>query len=132
MSPIPPHEGTSFWTVHTTACTNELWTVHFRGSHVANVWWVVRLDHPDVARVRLEEGLNQRWGDTPTPRCWTIDDPVGHRVFRHNGRDCGSWEWIHPPRRPAAATTWAALVLAGLNASDVRRGVISPCPLPPN
>ncbi len=121
--------GPDRWAVHATSPTNELWTVHYRGKHVANVWLIVRLDHPDDARARIAAGINQHHGPAQPPRCWSID-PALH--LRHNGRDCGQWEWIHPPRLPGVTEAWASLVLAGLNHIDTRRGIFPPCPLPAN
>lgn len=116
------------WAVHATTPTNELWTVHFRGKHVANIWLIVTLDHPDDARQRIADGLNRHHGPSQPSRCWRLDDQLH---LRHNGRECGQWEWIHQP--PSASThVWTSLVLVGLNHVDARRGVFPPAPLPPN
>lgn len=117
------------------------WHVLFRRSpasaatHVATIDWAVRLDRPAVARTRLEEGLNGVHGDFQPPRSWRLagpGTPTAHGlawILTHNGVDCASIVWHHPPTSPTHV--WQARVLAGLNRVPAsRHDAPPPAPLP--
>lgn len=113
------------WTVTpVNSSTGARWHLMFtpraaRASHVATVDWLVRLDHPSIARDRVDAGLNGVLGPAQPPRCWTVathpaDTPHGPSWrLNHNGRECAWITWHHPP--PVSPEIWQARLLAGLN-----------------
>ena len=116
----------SGWQVLATDPTNAHWRVLQHGELKANIWWTKRIDFPMVARVRIENGLNELHGPAQPPRCWAFgsEGTTGSWTIVHNGDLMGEWAWEVLPR--CADQVWQGLVLAGLNYQSPGHRTISP------